>query len=219
MRVCRKCGVERGEERFRPGRRVCKVCDGLRHSNRSKELRAAKPKVIRVKRVKRLVKKRVDTIWCAERKSAYLKQYKINNKEKLDSKRRTYEKNKRDNDPNFKIRKELRHAIYATLILNGSCKNNMSILKYLPYTIEDLKLYLESKFEWWMNWDNWGMYDVKTWNDNDPSTWKWNIDHIIPQSCFKYKSMEDEEFKRCWALENLRPYSAKQNILDGNRRK
>ena len=95
----------------------------------------------------------------------------------------------------------------------------MSILKYLPYTIEDLKLYLESKFEWWMNWDNWGMYDVKTWDDNNSLTWTWNIDHIIPQSYFKYVSMEDEEFKRCWALENLRPYSAKQNILDGNRRK
>jgi hypothetical protein len=30
--------------------------------------------------------------------------------------------------------------------------------------------------------------------------------------------MVDEEFKKCWALSNLRPLSAKQNILDGNRR-
>lgn len=29
--------------------------------------------------------------------------------------------------------------------------------------------------------------------------------------------MEDDNFKRCWALENLRPYSAKQNIIDGAR--
>lgn len=29
--------------------------------------------------------------------------------------------------------------------------------------------------------------------------------------------MEDEEFKKCWALSNLRPYSAKQNIIDGAR--
>jgi hypothetical protein len=27
--------------------------------------------------------------------------------------------------------------------------------------------------------------------------------------------MDDENFKKCWALENLRPYSAKQNIIDG----
>jgi len=30
--------------------------------------------------------------------------------------------------------------------------------------------------------------------------------------------MEDENFKKCWALENLRPLSAKQNIIEGNRR-
>jgi hypothetical protein len=27
--------------------------------------------------------------------------------------------------------------------------------------------------------------------------------------------MEDDNFKKCWALNNLRPLSAKQNILDG----
>ena len=66
-----------------------------------------------------------------------------------------------------------------------------------------------------MNWGNWGKYNKNTWKDNDPNTWKWNLDYIIPQSHFKYTSMQDEEFKKCWALENLRPYSAKQNILDG----
>ena len=30
-----------------------------------------------------------------------------------------------------------------------------------------------------------------------------------------YSSMEDLEFQKCWALENLRPLSAKQNQLDG----
>jgi len=30
--------------------------------------------------------------------------------------------------------------------------------------------------------------------------------------------MEDQEFLDCWALDNLRPYSAKQNFLDGVRR-
>ena len=66
-----------------------------------------------------------------------------------------------------------------------------------------------------MNWNNRGIYKVNTWQDNDVSTWKWNIDHIIPQSCLPYTSMEDDNFKKCWALENLRPYSAKLNVLDG----
>lgn len=44
---------------------------------------------------------------------------------------------------------------------------------------------------------------------------RWQLDHIIPHSEFKYISVENEVFKKCWALENLRPYSAKQNLLDG----
>lgn len=30
--------------------------------------------------------------------------------------------------------------------------------------------------------------------------------------------MVEDNFKKCWALENLRPYSAKQNLADSNRR-
>jgi hypothetical protein len=66
-----------------------------------------------------------------------------------------------------------------------------------------------------MNWDNYGKYNPKTWDDNDSSTWKWNIDHIIPQAKLPYTSEKDVNFKKCWSLNNLRPYSAKQNLLDG----
>ena len=65
-----------------------------------------------------------------------------------------------------------------------------------------------------MNWNNWGKYNPKTWDDNDSSTWTWQIDHIIPVSHFKYNCESDEEFKKCWSLDNLRPYSAKQNIIE-----
>jgi len=92
----------------------------------------------------------------------------------------------------------------------------------LPYTIEELKAHIEKQFlrpeNNWMNWGNHGAYKLKSWDDKNNSTWVWNIDHIKPHSNFKYTSMEDESFKKCWALENLRPYSAKQNIKDGNRR-
>lgn len=66
-----------------------------------------------------------------------------------------------------------------------------------------------------MNWDNYGSYGPKTWNDNDQSTWRWQLDHITPQSDLPYTSIGDENFKKCWALENLRPLSAKQNMIDG----
>jgi hypothetical protein len=66
-----------------------------------------------------------------------------------------------------------------------------------------------------MIWQNYGRYDATKWNDNDPFTWTWQIDHIVPQSTFHYTSMEDQSFRDCWALSNLRPLSAKQNFLDG----
>jgi hypothetical protein len=88
---------------------------------------------------------------------------------------------------------------------------------------EDVKFaqlldHLKCNFEIWMNFDNYGIYNPGAWDDNDQSTWTWQIDHIIPHSFFNYSSMEDDNFKLCWQLKNLRPYSAKQNILDGNKR-
>lgn len=60
-----------------------------------------------------------------------------------------------------------------------------------------------------MTWKNWGIYNSET--------WIWQIDHIIPQSKLPYVSMGNENFIKCWALDNLRPYSAKQNIYDNAR--
>ena len=68
----------------------------------------------------------------------------------------------------------------------------------------------------WMNWSNHGRYNDKIWNDSDSSTWTWQIDHIKPHSDFNYISMKDDDFKKCWSLDNLRPLSAKQNIIDGS---
>ncbi len=39
-----------------------------------------------------------------------------------------------------------------------------------------------------------GCYNPKTWGDNDKSTWKWQIDHIIPMANFVYQSETDPGF-------------------------
>ena len=53
-----------------------------------------------------------------------------------------------------------------------------------------------------MNWDNYG---------------EWHIDHIKPISSFIFESSEDEEFKRCWSLDNLQPMWGIENIKKGNK--
>lgn len=148
-----------------------------------------------------------------QRKKSYRK-----NKHKLSFKLAIskWRKEKYRNDPSFRIRIIVSNAISGYLKNNNLLKSG-SIIKYVPFTVNELKNYLENQFEPWMNWANQGAYNSETWDDGDPTTWKWQIDHIIPHSRFKYTSMEDQSFKDCWALSNLRPYSAKQNVIDKDR--
>jgi hypothetical protein len=135
-----------------------------------------------------------------------IKNYVKNNKDKINAKQA-----ERRKDPIVK----LRHRV-SVLIRHYICGvKNGSIMKYLPYSIAELKGHLESQFETWMTWNNWGVYDAKSWNDEDSSTWTWQIDHIIPQSELPYSSMAEDNFKKCWSLDNLRPLSSKQNIING----
>jgi 5-methylcytosine-specific restriction endonuclease McrA len=72
----------------------------------------------------------------------------------------------------------------------------------MPYTPEQLKEHLESQFEDWMTWDNYG---------------EWHVDHIHPQSLLPYDSMDHPNFQKCWALENLQPLEARENIIKSNK--
>src|SRR5258708_5394369 len=146
-----------------------------------------------------------------EEKREYNKQYRIENKEEIREYNKQYGINNKEEIKEYKKQ-------YWFLHKSGSSKNGSSILKHLLYTIEELKNYIELLFEPWMSWENHSKYNIKTWDENDQLTWTWNLDHIIPQTHLPYTSMEDDNFKICWALENLRPYNAKKNIEEGNNR-
>jgi hypothetical protein len=153
-----------------------------------------------------------------KKKSEYDKQYRKDNAIKLNTYLKQYRKNRRQSDPGFKLRDYVSRSINVFLKAHGHSKNKKSIVNYIPYSIQELKQHIEKQFEPWMTWDNHGRYKPETWDDNDTTTWKWNIDHIVPHSTFNYTSMEDQAFKECWALSNLRPLSAKRNIIEGTTR-
>ncbi len=116
----------------------------------------------------------------------------------------------------IKLRNIVSTTIRVMLKSNNSSKKGKSILQYLSYSILELRQHFENLFEPWMNWENWGVYKPNDYlNLHDPSKWKWQIDHIIPRSDLPYSSMEDKNFKKCWALENLRPLRADINHKDG----
>lgn len=195
LKVCSKCRIEKNSNEFHKDittkdglRSCCKDC----YNKRCEKDPNHKHK-------------------CCERNKRY--KQKPENKAKIN----IQIKNRRKNDPDFKIRKNFSRAINAALSNNNLSKNGKSCFDIVSYSFDGLIQHLENKFEYWMTKKNHGVYNSKTWDDNDPSTWVWNIDHIIPLSHFDLT--DPEQFQKAWALENLRPYSAKQNVLDGNRRK
>lgn len=135
-----------------------------------------------------------------EKRRAYEKQWYQDNKPTLLVKHRKYKKFRYDNDPLYKLQCCCTSSIYQAL---KSSKNGSSILDYLPYTMVELKTHLENQFDEKMSWNNYGSY--------------WHIDHIIPQSKLKYSSMTDDNFQKCWALNNLQPLEALTNIRKQNK--
>jgi len=79
-------------------------------------------------------------------------------------------------------------------------KNAPYFLDKLGCSFEEFKLYLESKFEKWMNWDNYGKY-------NGEINYGWDIDHIIPLSSAKI----EEEIYKLSHYTNLQPLCSKFN--------
>ncbi len=140
----------------------------------------------------------------------YQKSYASKNRDKINI---NYKK-RREKDPIYNLRRIISNSVYS-MIKKQKCIKRGSISKYLPYSIQELREHLEKQFESWMNWYNHGKYIAEKWDDNDQSTWTWQIDHIIPQSKLPYTSMLDDNFKKCWSLDNLRPLNAKQNVIDG----
>lgn len=162
-------------------------------------------------------KKEINKTWYQKNKKIIIEKnsnYKKNNRKLYNENL----KNKRKSDPVFRLRDNVRTIIRLMINKNYGSKNGSSMSSYLEYTIEELKVHLEKQFEPWMTWSNCGTYRSETWDDNDRSTWTWQLDHIIPQSDLPYASMEDDNFKKCWSLSNLRPLSAKINSIEGANR-
>lgn len=104
-------------------------------------------------------------------------------------------------DPMFRLHVCVSSALYRHLTKS---KRQKHWEKVVGYSIDELKRHLESQFEEGMSWENYGL---------------WHVDHIKPVNTFSFSSPTDEEFKKCWALSNLRPLWAKDNRsrpLDGS---
>lgn len=215
-KACSKCSEYKAQDSFQKGRATCNDCLKIYHA----EYRAKNKDKIndgmkiyclnnkdKIKKYKKeYYEKNIEKISIKNKKWRELD----SNKQSIKQYHKYWQSERLSKDESFKLRRNV-----SRLISFKIKKNSESSFKYLPYTVQELKTNIESKFESWMNWNNWGKYSVKTWDDNDQSTWTWQIDHIIPQSDLLYDSMEHPNFLKCWDLDNLRPYSSKKNQKDG----
>ncbi len=101
--------------------------------------------------------------------------------------------NKRRTDVGFRILCSLRHTLWRT---RSTKKRSRSCEKMLGCSLEDFRIYLESKFEVGMTWGNYGKYG-------------WHIDHIVP--CALFDLTREEHRKRCFHFSNLQPMFAIEN--------
>lgn len=211
--ICKKCNIEKDLYDFNIDKKaksghinMCKLC----FKEYSKNYRAAnKEKIIISNDIWKNNNK--DYFKSYERDKEKDKEYRINNKEKrkeyleknkekIKEYNNSYRKNKRMNDPLFKLKCNYRSSVSKTFKYKGYKKNTISS-KLLGCSYEDFKIYLESKFETWMTYDNQGLYD------KDKYDYGWDIDHIIPLS---NAATEDELIKLCHYT-NLQPLCSKVN--------
>jgi len=128
-------------------------------------------------------------------KLLYAKTYRQKNKGKVNRCNKLYYQK----TPKYRISMKIASGIRKT-IHNNKSKRHWETL--VDYTITELMNHLESQFKEGMSWDNYG---------------KWHIDHIRPVSSFNFTRPECDEFKQCWALDNLQPLWAVDNLRKHNK--
>jgi hypothetical protein len=136
-----------------------------------------------------------------EHRKEYLKEYRENNVDKIRQIKRDYERNRKARDPLYKLISNFRTAIY-TVLKESNVDKYGHYFDILQYTPEQLILHLELQFKDTMSWDNYG---------------EWHVDHKLPITHFNISEMGDEEFMRCWSLDNLQPMWGIENIRKSNK--
>jgi hypothetical protein len=134
-----------------------------------------------------------------EIKKIYNKNYFLENKEKIKNYKLKYHKNRRETDIVYKINHNIRSLISQTFKHNGFNKSAKSAF-ILGCSYQEFKEYLESNFEPWMNWSNYGLY-------NGQPNYGWDIDHKIPTSSAK----SEDDIIRLNHYSNLQPLCSHLN--------
>lgn len=118
------------------------------------------------------------------------------NKQKRRDYIRTYKKERRKNDPAYRLYESLRKRIWQCLT-----KKSNSSKKYLGCDIDFYKKWIEFTMSDDMTWENYGLL--------------WNIDHVIPIASFDLTI--DEEIYKAFNWKNTCARYATENFAKGDK--
>ena len=133
------------------------------------------------------------------KKKIYTKKWLEENKEQVKIQKNNYKIKKIKNDVLFSLKHNINTSILYHLRNFGYSKKSRT-QEILGCSFDEFKVYLESKFEEWMNWKNRGLY-------NGELKYGWDIDHIIPISTAK----TEEDVIELSHYTNLQPLCSKIN--------
>lgn len=140
-----------------------------------------------------------------EKLRALSKEHYIRNKEnrlkqiKEYRKKTDYIKTRKKNNPTFRLKSNIRNLIRMAIIYNGHRKNSKSV-EILGCSYEYFRKYIESQWESWMNWDNYGKYNGK-------ESYGWDLDHKLPIS----SASTEEEILKLSHYTNFQPLCSYKN--------
>lgn len=134
-----------------------------------------------------------------KRQAAYAREWRARNRERHREKRRAYDRKLRA-DPRGHLNVRFGNAVRDAIRGKKSGRRWETIV---GYTLCDLMTHLERQFVKGMGWHNMG---------------RWHIDHVRPLASFSFDTADCPGFKAAWALTNLRPLWAAENLKKGARR-
>lgn len=124
------------------------------------------------------------------------KVYKAKFRDRYNKNKKAWKAKKYATDIQFNLNEKISSGIRISLH-NRKCGRRWEEL--VGYTITELIVHIESLFISGMNWE-------KVLNGEI------HIDHKRPKASFNFTNSDDEDFKKCWSLDNLQPLWAEDNL-------
>ena len=191
-KICKKCNIEKSINSFQKWKNYhksqCKECINLSRQEYHKKYRLENSDQIKSRQIEyktNNIEKRKETQkkW-SDKNPNYMKEY---------------QENRLKNDTLFKLSRSIRTRISKS-ISRQKFRKTSKTSEILGCSFEEFKIYIESRFESWMNWNNRGLY-------NSELNYGWDLDHIIPIS----EAKNEEDIIKLNHYTNFQPLCSKTN--------